>query len=57
MEDKYTEERAFFYKIIGDYYRYASEATTVNIDAPNSGSQGGIHEKKEFFKKGAMEAY
>ena len=28
FEESYVEERAFFYKIVGDYYRYASEATT-----------------------------
>ena len=54
LEDKYTEEKAFFYKIIGDYYRYAVEATTVSIEIMAS---GGVNQKKEFFKKGAMEAY
>ena len=40
------EERAFFYKIVGDYYRYASEATTMT-DTPT----------KEKLKKGALESY
>ena len=28
FDEGYIEERAFFYKIVGDYYRYAAEATT-----------------------------
>ena len=33
FEEPYIEERAFFYKIIGDYYRYGAEATTL-VDYP-----------------------
>ena len=29
FEEANVEERAFFYKIVGDYYRYAAEATTT----------------------------
>ena len=41
------EERAFFYKMIGDYYRYGSEAISSKAS----------HEKLPKFKKGALEAY
>ena len=40
VDEKFQEERAFFYKIIGDYYRYASEACSGSIQQP----------KKETFK-------
>ena len=46
FEEQYVEERAFFYKIIGDYYRYASEATS---ETP--------YQIKEGFKNGAIENY
>ena len=46
FEETYVEERAFFYKIVGDYYRYASEATTMTPS-----------EQKEAFKNGAIEGY
>jgi hypothetical protein len=42
-----VEERCFFYKLMGDYYRYASEA------ASSKASQ----ERLPRFKKGALEAY
>ena len=45
LDPKFIEERAFFYKIVGDYYRYASEATQ---------SSSKFREK---FKDGALEAY
>ena len=63
LDEKYMEERAFFYKIVGDYYRYASEAVTVRSPGPNSGSVPGTGNeddgtaKREFFKQGALEAY
>jgi len=40
---------------VGDYYRYASEATTMEVE-PMPGDKTG-EEKKEIFKKGALEAY
>jgi hypothetical protein len=42
------EERAFFWKMIGDYYRYASEA---------SSSQASKEQRLPRFKKGALEGY
>ena len=63
LDEKYMEERAFFYKIVGDYYRYASEAITIKPTAANSGSVPGTGAeddgtaKREFFKQGALEAY
>ena len=42
-----VEERCFFYKLMGDYYRYASEAATAQAS----------QERLPRFKKGAMEAY
>ena len=56
LDEKYMEERAFFYKIVGDYYRYASEAITIKPSAVNSGSVPGTgagddgSAKREFFK-------
>ena len=32
FEVPFIEERAFFYKIVGDYYRYAAEATSSSSD-------------------------
>ena len=46
FEVPFIEERAFFYKIVGDYYRYAAEATTT-VD----------FETKEELKSGALIAY
>jgi hypothetical protein len=45
---KGVEEYAFFYKMIGDYYRYASEAAS---------SQASKEQRLPKFKKGALEAY
>ena len=56
LDEKYMEERAFFYKIVGDYYRYASEAVTIRSQGMNSGSVPGTGTdedgtaKREFFK-------
>lgn len=41
------EERAFFYKMVGDYFRYASEAASSKASK----------ERLTKFKKGALEAY
>ena len=46
FEEAYVEERAFFYKLVGDYYRYAAEATSTSDP-----------EVKERFKHGALEFY
>ena len=46
FEEPYVEERAFFYKLVGDYYRYAAEATSTDDD-----------EVKQAFKEGALEYY
>lgn len=67
LDDAYIEERAFFYKIVGDYFRYASEATTVDASsqsfkssvpsaAENLPDMDGSA-KREFFKQGALDAY
>lgn len=66
LDDAYIEERAFFYKIVGDYFRYASEATTVPDNqnfkssvppaAENLPEMDGTA-KREFFKQGALDAY
>ena len=58
LDEKFIEERAFFYKIVGDYYRYASEACSLD-EAPLSQQNNGqtSAEKKEIFKRGAEEAY
>ena len=45
---KAVEERAFFYKMAGDYYRYASEAAS---------SQASREQRLPRFKNGALEAY
>ena len=45
LDAKFIEERAFFYKIVGDYYRYASEATSSSSPSRDS------------FKEGALQAY
>jgi hypothetical protein len=42
-----VEERCFFHKLTGDYYRYASEATSSKAS----------QERLPRFKKGALEAY
>jgi hypothetical protein len=42
LDEKFIEERAFFYKIIGDYYRYACETTTVKFDSQNAGSVAAV---------------
>ena len=64
LDEKYIEERAFFYKIVGDYFRYASEATTVpegssvvpSVVSDNLTDMDGPS-RKAFFKKGALDAY
>lgn len=64
LDEKYIEERAFFYKIVGDYFRYASEATTIpegcsvvpSVTSENLNEMDGPS-RKAFFKKGALEAY
>ena len=59
LDEKFIEERAFFYKIVGDYYRYASEACSTD-DSPlyiAHGTSISNLEKKQIFKKGAMDAY
>lgn len=45
---KAVEEHAFFHKMIGDYYRYASEAAS---------SQASREQRLPRFKKGALESY
>ena len=47
MKASAIEERAFFYKMVGDYYRYASEATQ---------SEGGASRLPKY-KKGALDGY
>ena len=46
FDEIYIEERAFFYKLVGDYYRYASEATSRSTQ-----------EQKDLCKNGALESY